>query len=120
MDPEADADFVARVSTLPVFSTALRAYEQSKASSRVVKVIPTPFFHLLCVKMLIFVDLVWRGDDGVFREEHIAARHRPITGHITRRVCMSATRPGTSHSLFPFSLFPSLRPLSFRLRLVWV
>ncbi|KAI9464812.1 Opi1-domain-containing protein [Russula earlei] len=37
MDPEADADFVARVSTLPVFSTALRAYEQSKASSRVVK-----------------------------------------------------------------------------------
>ncbi|KAI0306040.1 transcription factor Opi1-domain-containing protein, partial [Multifurca ochricompacta] len=30
-----EADFVARVSTFPVVSTAIRAYEQSKASSRV-------------------------------------------------------------------------------------
>jgi Transcription factor Opi1 len=37
LDPEA-ADFVARVSTFPVVGSALRAYEQSKASSRVVKV----------------------------------------------------------------------------------
>ncbi|KAI0255697.1 transcription factor Opi1-domain-containing protein [Lactifluus subvellereus] len=36
MDAE-EADFVARVSTFPVVSSALRAYEQSKASSRVVK-----------------------------------------------------------------------------------
>ena len=33
-----EADFVGRLSTLPVVSTAIRAYEQSKASSRVVKV----------------------------------------------------------------------------------
>ena len=33
-----EADFVGRLSTFPVVSTALRAYEQSKASSRVVKV----------------------------------------------------------------------------------
>ncbi|KAI0076556.1 Opi1-domain-containing protein [Panus rudis PR-1116 ss-1] len=31
------SDFVSRVSTLPIVNTALRAYEQSKASSRVVK-----------------------------------------------------------------------------------
>ena len=33
-----EADFVGRLSTIPVVSTAIRAYEQSKASSRVVKV----------------------------------------------------------------------------------
>ncbi|TFY61075.1 hypothetical protein EVJ58_g4733 [Rhodofomes roseus] len=32
-----DADFVSRMSSLPIVNTALRAYEQSKASSRVVK-----------------------------------------------------------------------------------
>ena len=32
------AQFVTRVSGLPIVTTALRAYEQSKASSRVVKV----------------------------------------------------------------------------------
>ena len=40
-DPADDAnsvDFVARVSTIPLVNTALRAYEQTKASSRVVKV----------------------------------------------------------------------------------
>lgn len=44
-------DFVARVSTIPLVNTALRAYEQTKASSRVVKVRfflhlshPPPFF----------------------------------------------------------------------------
>jgi hypothetical protein len=42
LDPEA-ADFVARVSTFPVVGSALRAYEQSKASSRVVKV-PCHFY----------------------------------------------------------------------------
>ena len=31
-------DFVSRVSTIPLVNSALRAYEQSKASSRVVKV----------------------------------------------------------------------------------
>ncbi|KAH9072291.1 Opi1-domain-containing protein [Lactarius deliciosus] len=36
MDSE-EADFVGRIATFPVVSTALRAYEQSKASSRVVK-----------------------------------------------------------------------------------
>lgn len=35
-----EADFVGRISTIPVVSTAIRAYEQSKASSRVVKVCP--------------------------------------------------------------------------------
>lgn len=34
----ASVDFVSRVSGLPIVNTALRAYEQSKASSRVVKV----------------------------------------------------------------------------------
>jgi len=33
-----DEDFVSRVSSFPIVSGALRAYEQSKASSRVVKV----------------------------------------------------------------------------------
>lgn len=33
-----DVDFVSRMSSLPIVNTALRAYEQSKASSRVVKV----------------------------------------------------------------------------------
>jgi hypothetical protein len=40
-DPDVDLDgtaLAARVSTIPGVSTALRAYEQSKASSRVVKV----------------------------------------------------------------------------------
>jgi hypothetical protein len=37
MDAEGTA-LAARVSTIPGVSTALRAYEQSKASSRVVKV----------------------------------------------------------------------------------
>lgn len=37
MDPEG-ADLFARVSTIPVVGTAIRAYEHSKASSRVVKV----------------------------------------------------------------------------------
>ncbi|KAH9175896.1 Opi1-domain-containing protein [Lactarius sanguifluus] len=36
MDSE-EADFVGRIATFPVVSTAIRAYEQSKASSRVVK-----------------------------------------------------------------------------------
>ena len=33
-----DSDFVSRVSNIPIVNSALRAYEQSKASSRVVKV----------------------------------------------------------------------------------
>lgn len=28
--------------------------------------------------------LVRRGDDGVFHEEYLAARHRPITGQLPR------------------------------------
>lgn len=71
-----EADFVGRLSTIPVVSTAIRAYEQSKASSRVVKVrlsfsppsAPTEKSDFTC-------DLVWRRDDGVFHEEHITARH---------------------------------------------
>ncbi|KZT70851.1 Opi1-domain-containing protein [Daedalea quercina L-15889] len=35
--PGDDADFVSRMSSLPIVNTALRAYEQGKASSRVVK-----------------------------------------------------------------------------------
>jgi len=42
-DDANSVDFVARVSTIPLVNTALRAYEQTKASSKVVKV---PFFHL--------------------------------------------------------------------------
>ena len=45
-DPDVDAEgtaLAARVSTIPGVSTALRAYEQSKASSRVVKVMPQLF-----------------------------------------------------------------------------
>ena len=38
-EEEAAADFVSRVSGLPIVTTALRAYEQSKASSKMVKVI---------------------------------------------------------------------------------
>ncbi|THH11396.1 hypothetical protein EW146_g8057 [Bondarzewia mesenterica] len=40
-------DFVSRMSTLPIVNTALRAYEQSKASSRVVKVMIIFGFLLL-------------------------------------------------------------------------
>lgn len=76
MDSE-EADFVGRLSTFPVVSTAIRAYEQSKASSRVVKVRSLP--HLLSPntteKSDCTRDLVWRRDDGVFHEEHITARH---------------------------------------------
>jgi hypothetical protein len=72
-----EADFVGRISNIPVVSTALRAYEQSKASSRVVKV--RPLHPLLSPntteKSDCTRDLVWRRDDGVFHEEHIAARH---------------------------------------------
>ncbi|KAI0339364.1 Opi1-domain-containing protein [Trametopsis cervina] len=35
--PEDEPDFVSRMSTFPIVNTALRAYEQGKASSRVVK-----------------------------------------------------------------------------------
>lgn len=37
-DDANSVDFVARVSTIPLVNTALRAYEQTKASSRMVKV----------------------------------------------------------------------------------
>jgi len=37
-DDANSVDFVARVSTIPLVNTALRAYEQTKASSKVVKV----------------------------------------------------------------------------------
>ena len=50
-DPADDAnsvDFVARVSTIPLVNTALRAYEQTKASSKVVKV----RFHSSCLSYL--------------------------------------------------------------------
>jgi hypothetical protein len=72
-----EADFVGRLSTFPVVSTALRAYEQSKASSRVVKVrIYTSLLSPNTTEKERFIrDLVWRRDDGVFHEEHIAARH---------------------------------------------
>lgn len=109
MDPEG-ADLFARVSTIPVVGTAIRAYEHSKASSRVVKVrsqlppsAPTSLHHHPPPRRsfqnvtLTTAYLVRRGDDGVFREEHLAARHRPITGHLTRRICLSATRSGTCH-----------------------
>ena len=43
-DDTNSADFVARVSTIPLVNTALRAYEQTKASSKVVKV--CFFFHI--------------------------------------------------------------------------
>jgi hypothetical protein len=38
VDDVNSVDFVARVSTIPLVNTALRAYEQTKASSKVVKV----------------------------------------------------------------------------------
>lgn len=38
-DDANSVDFVARVSTIPLVNTALRAYEQTKASSKVVKVL---------------------------------------------------------------------------------
>ena len=77
MDSE-EADFVGRLSTFPVVSTAIRAYEQSKASSRVVKVRLCPICSLrTSLKKCDFTRdlLVWRRDDGVIHEEHIAARH---------------------------------------------
>ena len=77
MDSE-EADFVGRLSNFPVVSTAIRAYEQSKASSRVVKVRLYPICSLrTSLKKCGFTRdlLVWRRDDGVFHEEHIAARH---------------------------------------------
>jgi len=89
VDPEGTA-LAARVSTIPGVSTALRAYEQSKASSRVVKV-------MLQLRVsiercdLYRVVLVRRRDDGIFSEEYIAARHRPLTGYFSRGVCLSAT-----------------------------
>lgn len=49
-----DVDFVSRMSSLPIVNTALRAYEQGKASSRVVKVcvlqwrLGTPYLPYLC------------------------------------------------------------------------
>jgi hypothetical protein len=80
-DPDVDSEgtaLAARVSTIPGVSTALRAYEQSKASSRVVKV-TLPIFPLngvqKCDSNMLSLSLVRGGDDGVFREEHIAARH---------------------------------------------
>ena len=79
-----EADFVGRLSTFPGVSTALRAYEQSKASSRVVKVcfrLPRLLSPNITEKERFIRNLVWRGDDGVFHEEHIAARHRPLAGH---------------------------------------
>lgn len=44
--PEGNSPFVSRVSHLPLVNTALRAYEQGKASSRVVKVWPYLQFML--------------------------------------------------------------------------
>ena len=117
MDPEG-ADLYARVSTIPVVGTAIRAYEHSKASSRVVKVrshrphlTPSPPSHPSPTRSfqnvtLTTAYLVRRGDDGVFREEHLAARHRPITGHLPRRICLSATRSGTCY--LPSLCLPTL------------
>ena len=69
-------DFVSRVSSLPLVGTALRAYEQGKASSRVVKVrlflfSVSPFLIGPCAT-------VWRRNDGVLRQGHLSARHRAI------------------------------------------
>ena len=118
MDDE-EADFVARVSTFPVVSSALRAYEQSKASSRVVKV--RCRFSCAISKRRLIGYLVRRGDDGIFREEYITTCHRPITGHFSRRVCLPAARPGTfrSCSLCSFLFFSIVAssPLSLCLSL---
>ena len=82
MDPEGTA-LAARVSTIPGVSTALRAYEQSKASSRVVKVMLVISLVFKKCDLKNRVILVRRGDDGIFSEDDIAARHRPFTGYLS-------------------------------------
>lgn len=65
-------DFVSRVSGLPIVNTALRAYEHSKASSRVVKVSSYTSSPSVMRQSL---PLVRRRDDGVVRKDHFKASH---------------------------------------------
>lgn len=67
-------DFVSRVSNLPLVNTALRAYEQGKASSRVVKVCASAivmWFGTIEIRRIA----VWSGDDGVLGEEYLSSCH---------------------------------------------
>jgi hypothetical protein len=56
-DLEEDAGLYSRVSTMPVVGTAIRVYEQSKASSRVVKVC-YDFLHLALPRTTFTVTLI--------------------------------------------------------------
>ena len=94
---------LSRVSNLPLVNTALRAYEQSKASSRVVKVrrclgrfsavggrsVRMGERRLIVVfSALSHSSAVRCGDDGVVDEVHLAPRDRPAARRTDRRVCV--------------------------------
>jgi len=69
-------DFVSRVSLFPLVGTALRAYEQGKASSRVVKV------YLSFCRGKRHADndtwsIVWGADGGIWRQNDFETCYRP-------------------------------------------
>ena len=106
VDDVNSVDFVARVSTIPLVNTALRAYDYTKASSRVVKVRflplllrPPPSFSLppRCI-VVSRLRLVWRRNDGIIRKDDIKARYWSIARHSTGRVRLQAVRQGKNIS----------------------
>jgi len=98
-DPVDDAnsvDFVARVSTIPLVNTALRAYEQTKASSKVVKVRifyfsePSPSSLSSTSMGVDLTCLVWRRNDGIICKNDIETSYWSTTRHSTGRIRLQA------------------------------
>jgi hypothetical protein len=84
-----DSDFVHRVSHLPILSSALRAYEHGKASSKVVKV---RTHHIASHLSLPHTYSVWRRNHGIISNVNIPSSNRqtPRRRKLSRRVRMQA------------------------------
>ncbi len=69
-----EPEFVKRMSHLPLVNSALRVYEQGKASSRVVKVRREALWRVILL-LTLCVSLVRRRNDGIRCEDDIEACH---------------------------------------------
>ena len=74
--PSSDSPaFVERMSHIPFVNSALRVYEQGKASSRMVKVCRRPFSPPL-THTLKQQSIVWRSNHGIECENYIKTSHK--------------------------------------------
>jgi hypothetical protein len=72
--------FVERMSHIPFVNSALRVYEQGKASSRMVKVCLLPSPPIISISALKKNWLVWCWNGGIECDNYIKTRYKSSSG----------------------------------------